>query len=86
MIIGVALKHPGTGEVHVMRKPNRHHHVIRQLGDAGMSPEYISECDQGFIDEFWVYMDREAAATYALLMGQIQKLNVPPRLYSEDLW
>ena len=82
MIEGVAIKYKGT--LYDLPRPNRHCHVIamiaRETGDRPISGE------QGFVDGDGKFLDRIVGAAYAIDCGQIEKLNWPPRLYSEDLW
>lgn len=42
--------------------------------------------DTGFVNELGEFVDRLTAARIALESGQIEKLNWPPELYSEDLY
>ena len=43
-------------------------------------------CEQGFLNDKGEFLNRRDAAKEALECGQIQKLNWPPNLYSEDLY
>ena len=41
---------------------------------------------RGFVLSDGRFARRKAAAAVAIRAGQIEKLNWPPNLYSEDLW
>jgi len=42
--------------------------------------------EQGFMDASGRFIRRKPAALMALRTGQVERLQVPPNLYSEDLW
>lgn len=65
--------------------PARHHHVLHSLAALGL-PCSVSVENQGFLLEDGTYIDREPAGVIAVESGQIEKLNWPPQLFSEDLW
>jgi len=78
----VSIKLP-SGDNASLKKPNRHHHIIHMLADLGHKTPIKGT--QGFIYN-GKFVDRKTAAKIALKIGQIEKLNWPPNLYSEDLW
>ena len=78
-------KLPGNvrGKVYSLPRPGRHPNVrdvMRAEGYNG-SLEW-----QGFLLSDGTFADRKRAAAVALAAGQIESLNWPPNLYSEDLW
>lgn len=87
-IVAAAVRYGGVTVT--LPAPARHHHILqamhRQFG-AGITHEFGPKIeDQGFITDDGVYVERDMAAKIALLAGQVEKLNAPPELYSEDLW
>ena len=68
----------------------RHGHIIRDMVMVGFLMEMGSERDrvydkeQGFIDQYGKYYQRDEARVVALQAGQIRPGH--PTLYSEDLW
>lgn len=70
------------GQVRALPAPARHHHVLHRYPLT----EGHDHGEQGFIDDQEGFVDRIKAAEIALLEKQIDKLNWPPNLYSEDLW
>ncbi len=85
MIVAAAIRSAVNGAVYALPAPARHHDVIHFMAAKAGLPKPIKG-DQGFIDSERGFVDRETAADIALAIGQIDKLNVPPKLYSEDLW
>lgn len=71
---------------------HRHHNVFHTiLKETGKSAYDIEKKlgirhEQGFITDTGEFLDRIEAAKIALESGQIEKLNHPPNLYSEDLY
>ena len=61
-----------------------HADVIGDMIGGGV-PAPILNCDQGFVTECGLFVDRKQAALIAVKAGQIEKLTWPPLLYSEDL-
>lgn len=53
---------------------------------AGWSADVLRGAEQGFITHDGAFVGRVEAASIALECGQIERLNWPPNLYSEDLW
>lgn len=80
MITAAAVKDT-EGNVWVLPKPCRHCHVLWLIHDLG-----LKRSTQGFVDSTGKFLDRFEAAALALSSGQLQKLQWPPQLYSEDLW
>jgi len=78
----VAIKLP-NGDVCSLKRPNRHHDVIALLVELGYPSPIKGE--QGFVYN-GLFLDRKVAGKIALSVGQIEKLNWPPKLFSEDLW
>lgn len=63
----------------------RHCNIISDMVTKhGIKPPIKGK--QGFIDENGNFLDRKTAAKIAIETKQIEKLNWPPLLYSEDLW
>lgn len=63
----------------------RHHLIISDMVENHkISPPIKGE--QGFVTDSGEFVDRITAAKIALESGQIEKLNYPPNLYSEDLY
>lgn len=69
--------------VYALPRPARHHNVLWFMNDHGVPPR---PADQGFLLSDGRFTLRKAAAGVALRAGQTQVLQVPPHLYSEDLW
>lgn len=85
-ITHVAIKY--DGKIYSLPEPNRHHHVIRMIGEqngVGIKGPDV----QGFLDEHGRFLGRRVAFAIALQTGQ---LNRRPggyngnELFSEDLW
>jgi hypothetical protein len=77
------------GEVWTLPRPTRHH----TLGQAWSQAHYkdgknaqLLKHDSGFVTSEGRFVERVEAAAIAIAAGQIEKLNWPPNLYSEDLW
>ncbi len=79
MIVAAAVEIDGV--VRALPAPARHHHVMHQYP----LPEH-HHGEQGFIDHKIGFVDRLQAGRIALDEGQIEKMQWPPRLLSEDLW
>ncbi len=86
MIIAAAIRYKGL--VYSLPSPARHHDVIHFIAQTiGKGVRLTCAEDQGFITSgSHEYVDRIEGAKIALESGQLEKLNHPPRLYSEDLW
>lgn len=83
MIVAAAIRdHDGT--VYTLPPPNRHHNIIGMMAQKGIKTPITG--DQGFVNENGVFYNRIQAAAEALRRKQIEKLQWPPNLYSEDLW
>lgn len=85
------------GEVLSLPRPARHPHYywlynFTCRGEGwdfpwvGWTAEKLEGSKQGFITHDGRYVGRKEAAKIAIREGQIEKLNWPPQLYSEDLW
>ncbi len=79
------------GVIHFMPRPHRHHHTVHALyrmmvNKACEGKVIIAHGKQGFVLSDGTFANRIDAAKVAIDSGQIQKLNNPPQLYSEDLW
>lgn len=71
--------------VYTLPRPARHHTIIRYMvRDLGMIIPIKGE--QGFTTDNGIFVNRIQAAKIAIESGQIEKLNNPPELFSEDLW
>ena len=69
-------------------KPGRHHTVLHAMSkQLGLDAMELGHPDaQGFLTSNGRYVDRIEGADIAIKSEQIDKLNWPPYLYSEDLW
>jgi hypothetical protein len=74
------------GRTWTLPPPARHHHLLRAIRDdvAGEIDWGSVEC--GFLTTTGRYVDREEGARIALSSGQVEKLDAPPWLFSEDVW
>ena len=85
MIIGAAVM-GYDGVVVYLPPPARHHTIMHHMVDELKHPIPING-EEGFIDSELGFVNRTQAADIALHESkQIEKLNWPPYLYSEDLW
>lgn len=68
--------------------PARHHNVLRSMSeDFGIDAiEHGKPDNQGFLTNKGRFLGRIGAAALAKDVGQIERLQFPPFLYSEDLW
>lgn len=87
-IAAAAIKHDrgptADNTVYALPQPARHHNVIRDMREKGVPKPIVGT--QGFVTNTGRFVDRIEGAKIAIEAGQIQKLNWPPNLYSEDLW
>lgn len=60
--------------------PARHHNLFA----IGVHPQGVGQT--GFLLSDGSFADRKRAAEVAIAAGQIEALQWPPHLYSEDLW
>jgi hypothetical protein len=60
-------------------KPKRHHDLLHEIIKK-------NKIEQGFLLNNGTFVDRKSAAKIVLENKQIEKLNWPPNLYTEDLW
>lgn len=69
-------------------RPGRHHTVLHAMHLAlGLDAMELGIPEaQGFLTSEGRHVGRIEAAEIAIRAGQIEKLNWPPYLYSEDLW
>lgn len=74
------------GKTYVVLAPGRHGHVIQKIVAENPDIPGVAGEIQGFITQDDRFVDRIEGAKIALETGQIEKLNWPPNLYSEDLW
>jgi hypothetical protein len=74
--------------VFTMPRPARHHHILHAMSRDFKLDAILHGLpdNQGFLLSDGTFADRIRAATVALASGQIEQLNWPPELYSEDLW
>jgi len=84
VITGVAIK--TATEFFIASKPRRHHDLIHNLNMVYPSVMHAHDVQQGFVDQDGKFYNRTEAAEHAMACGQIDWLNWPPELYSEDLW
>jgi hypothetical protein len=82
-IISVAIS--SFGIIASLPAPARHGDVLRKLFDFNQTV-VVGADRQGFLTNTGRYVNRRDAAAIALAAGQIDKLQVTPDLYSEDLW
>jgi hypothetical protein len=83
MIIAVAVQ-TDDGWTMSLHPPARHADlIVKACKIRNMKP---FRGKQGFINDKWEFLTREEAAKEAIECGQIEKLNWPPNLFSEDLW
>jgi hypothetical protein len=85
-IVAVAVR--AFGVVLSVPKPGRHHTVLNTFSQAtGLNMvENSGPDDQGFLTSAGRFVGRIEAAKIAVDEGQIEALQWPPQLYSEDLW
>ena len=74
-----------AGDIVSLPRPNRHSHVLWEIMDRD-GEDAITGHLQGFLDSSGEFRNRENAARIALEAGQIEALQWPPKLFSEDLW
>ncbi len=88
MIIGVAIRLASEGEdpslTVSLPKPYRHNMLIHLLYEQGIGSKMMY--DQGFITDEGIFLNRKDGAIHALKAKQLDHLEFPPELYSEDLW
>lgn len=82
MIVAAAIRQ--HGKVYSVPAPGRHHNVIYRI--ARIEGKYQPDAEQGFLTEEGIFVDRIEAARIAMESKQIEQLNWPPNLFSEDLW
>lgn len=75
-----------SGQVVYLPRPQRHNHIIAELGKAGR--RQCSGDVQGFLLSNGRFADRYEAYRVAQDAGQIlpRRLGGGPRLFSEDVW
>lgn len=66
-------------------RPKRHGDIMRSIGAAGLN-YIVGPEEQGFLTSTGRFVKRVEAGEIALAAKQIERLNYPPQLYSEDLW
>ena len=74
------------GVVHSMPPPHRHHHLIHALNPSSNSWVTVARGEQGFLLSDGSFVGRVEAGKRAVESGQVETLEHPPELYSEDLW
>jgi hypothetical protein len=63
-----------------------HAKIIRDMVEIhGIKPPIDNKAESGFITEEGKFVDRLTAADIAVKSGQIEELQWPPYLYSEDI-
>ncbi|NIT79536.1 MAG: hypothetical protein GWO44_22245 [Thermoplasmata archaeon] len=73
------------GFIFTQPPPARHHTLVHRFCRITGRP-FTSLDSQGFLLSTGTFAERELAARVALASGQLDRLNHPPNLYSEDLW
>jgi hypothetical protein len=96
MIEGVAVRFQHQGAVIEVRlpKPARHCDCFKYAGEILKLPvgSHHGSENQGFYDRLGRYLDRKEAMTHVRMTGQnllpmsCGRVNMSPRLFSEDLW
>ena len=77
----------GGGVIWSLPAPNRHHNVLWEMDRVGVDAILHGGPDaQGFVTSKGRFVTRDEAAEIAISAGQINSLQWPPYLYSEDLW
>ena len=86
-ILTAAVK-TSDGIIHILPRPKRHADIVHTLWEAKeyKSTIIIAKGEQGFLADDGEFYNRKSAAKIAVDSGQIQKLEYPPTLFSEDLW
>jgi len=95
-IVGTAFK-TRYGVVLTLPRPARHCHFFGEYNEhcrksgwdfpwKGWSYKKLARSEQGFITHDGVFVNRIEGARIAIAAGQIDELQWPPNLYSEDLW
>jgi len=74
------------GRVYSIPAPGRHDNAIALMVKENPDKSRFLGSEQGFVTSEGKFLDRIEAAAIAIKCGQIEKLNWPPDLYSEDLW
>lgn len=75
-----------NGIIHSLPKPNRHHHIIRQIYEETGKPVRGKDI-QGFLDNEGNFLSRIEAMKVAVEANQILENSlVLSELYSENLW
>ena len=82
MITKAAVKDK-DGIIFSKKPPNRHNHILH---DEHFKILMQKPVKQGFMTSENEFVDRKTAAKIALDCNQIEKLQHPPNLYTEDLW
>lgn len=82
MIVSSAIKWKGA-----IYTSKRHSDVIRMMKSLGVitMEDKPSIEDQGFVDDYGVFLDREQAKALAIQWGQVPE-DFEGTLHSEDLW
>ena len=66
---------------------HRHNNIIHEIvNETGKKPFEIGKVEQGFVTNTGQFVDRIEGARIAIEAEQIEKLQWPPNLYSEDLY
>jgi len=84
MIVGVAIRGTMPGCHFSLKKPARHHDVIRMMVDNGAETPITGE--QGFVTARGRFLNRREALEYAISMKQLIRRPHSTLLFSEDLW
>lgn len=83
-IVAVAIQ--AYGLIFTLPAPARHHNVLHAMDAAGLDAGAGGPDAQGFLTKKGDFLGRIGAGECAKRNGQIEKLQWPPYLYSEDLW
>lgn len=81
-IVAAAIVYEGV--VHTLPPPARHADIIKVIWQK-IHKQVTCEI-QGFVTDEGKFVNRIEAGKIAIAAGQIKELEVPPDLYSEDLW
>jgi hypothetical protein len=74
------------GAIISLPPPSRHHTLLRIISELNPDIGALGEDSQGFLTSTGRYVGRREAAEIALESKQVEKIQVPYKLFSEDLW
>lgn len=88
LIVSAALQLADGSAIVSLPRPARHHNIISSMTAQGYALEQICSCEQGFLTDAGLFVDRKSAWAIALAAGQIAAnvTDCPGMLFSEDVW